>query len=106
TFVLPRQVVAIVMLMLPFLAFPFGKIQAHLDAATRAYRELDGSRTVFVLEGLNETVQLLRQDLFDRPLTYRLVTNGYSMSNTARDSQRYMKLFAWWPLALHPHVES
>jgi spermidine synthase len=79
---------------------------AHLDAATQPFRERDESRTVMVREGLNETLQLLQRDQWGVPMAYRLVSNGSSMSGTENDSLRYMKLFAWWPLAVHPRVES
>ena len=45
---------------------------------------------------------LLRQDAFDRPLAHRLVTNGMAMSATNYVARRYMGLYAWWPVAVHP----
>lgn len=82
--------------------FPFGQMQQHMSAATAAWRAMDQSRVIYQREGLNETVQLLQRELFGEPLAHRVVTNGDSMSGTERDSRRYMKLFAWLPMALHP----
>ena len=37
---------------------------------------------------------------------YQLCTNAYSMTNNAFTGRRYMKLFAYWPLAVLPRVRS
>ncbi len=87
------------------LLFPWGQMQSHVQAATKPWQQLDGSRVVYQREGINETLQLLQRDLFGEPLAHRIVTNGESMSGTERDSQRYMKLFAWLPMALHPGIK-
>ena len=83
-----------------------GIMQWHFDAATEAFRKLDGSETVLVREGLTETLQVLEREQWGQPAAHRLVSNNFSMSGSERDSQRYMSLFAWWPLAVHPRVES
>ena len=57
-------------------------------------------------EGLNETVVTTRRDRFGEPHYYRLVTNGHSMSATSLSSLRYMKLFVYLPVALHPNPRS
>ena len=46
-----------------------------------------------------------RRDVLGQPVEYRLVTNGFSMSGTGMMSDRYMKLFVYWPVAVHPRVE-
>ncbi|MGB1580869.1 MAG: fused MFS/spermidine synthase [Nevskiales bacterium] len=86
------------------LLFPWGLMQAQLEASSQPWRQLDNSRQVFQREGLNETLQLLQRDLHGKALAHRLVTNGESMSGTERDSLRYMKLFAWLPMALQPDI--
>ena len=83
------------------LLIPKSLLQTHLDAASASYRKLDGSRVIAAREGMNETLQLLEQRKHGAPYAHRLLTNGYSMSGTARDSLRYMKLFAWLPQSLH-----
>jgi spermidine synthase len=47
----------------------------------------------------------MRRDVLGQPLEYRLVTNGFSMSGTGMVSDRYMKLFVYWPVALRPGIE-
>src|SRR4029077_19248045 len=57
------------------------------------------------VEGTSDTYQLLRRDLFGEPYRYRLMTNTTSMSGTSPDSQRYMRLFAYLPLAFRPESQ-
>ena len=47
----------------------------------------------------------MRRDVLGQPVTYRLVTNGFSMSGTGMMSDRYMKLYVYWPVAVHPGIE-
>lgn len=86
--------------------FPFGKMQAHLDTATEKFRVTESSHTVAVREGLTETIQYLRRDWLGQPVVYRLMTNGFSMSDTQAGSRRYMGLYAYWPAAVHPSLQS
>jgi spermidine synthase len=90
--------------LLLLVVFPFGSMREHLDWASAPYRERFKSTTVAVREGLTETVQYLRRDFEGEPFSYRLMTNGYSMSGTAPDSKRYMKFFVYWPSAVHPDL--
>ncbi|MDX1497475.1 MAG: hypothetical protein R3352_07965, partial [Salinisphaeraceae bacterium] len=87
------------------LIFPLGWMQTQLKLSSQPWQQLDNSRLIEQREGLNETLQLLQRDLHGKPLAHRLVTNGESMSGTERDSRRYMKLFAWLPMALQPDIE-
>jgi len=57
-------------------------------------------------EGLTETIIYLRDDAFGEPLAYRLLTNSHSMSSTVTRDARYMKLFVYWPVAVHPAPKS
>jgi hypothetical protein len=50
---------------------------------------------------VTETV-MLRQDAFDAPLAHRLVNQRMAMSGTTYVGRRYMGLYAWWPVAVHP----
>jgi hypothetical protein len=72
-----------------------------LPNATRAYRD---SRIVAVREGPVETSVYLRNDFAGEPFTYKLFTNGYSMSGTAFPSKRYMSAFVHLPFALRPYA--
>ncbi len=60
------------------------------------------ARVVKRIEGTSDTWQLLRRDLFGEPYYYRLLSDAFSMSATNPRNQRYMRLFAYLPLAFHP----
>jgi spermidine synthase len=82
--------------------FPFGLMKNYyMPLSTRRWQE-DGSRVVARREGLTETITYLRKDLWDDPVYYRLVTNGFSMSGSMFRSLRYMELYVYWPIAVHP----
>jgi spermidine synthase len=84
--------------------FPHGLMRNHyVPQAVRRWTG-DDSRIAAMREGLTETVVYLRKDLLGEPLYFRLMTNSISMASTHVGSQRYMGLFAWWPLALHPQA--
>src|SRR5437868_4383351 len=85
--------------------FPYHRNKTHFENARRPF-EADQSVLQKKIEGTADTVQLLRRDLFGEPYYYRLVTNAYSMSGTHPRSQRYMRLFAYLPLALRPESEN
>ena len=85
--------------------FPYHRDEIHFANARRPY-EVDGSVLLKKIEGTADTFQLLRRDLYGRPYAYRLITNSYSMSGTLPRSQRYMRLFAYLPLALRPESEN
>lgn len=84
--------------------FPGDHATRFMLKATEKFRAEDDSATALVREGRLETIQYLRKDFLGKPLYYRLVTNGYSMSASTRDSRRYMKFFAWWPAVVHGEV--
>ena len=86
------------------LLFPHDRAETHFASARRPY-EADGSVLIRIIEGTADTFQLLRRDLYGQPYSYRLITNSYSMSGTLPRSQRYMRLFAYLPLALRPESE-
>lgn len=82
--------------------FPFGTM------AEKHYRGVEqrfGARMVAAREGLAQTTFYLSHDFLGEPLFLRLATNSYSMASTAVGVQRYMKLFAYLPAALHPRLE-
>jgi spermidine synthase len=85
--------------------FPYHRDQIHFANARRPYED-DGSVLIKKIEGTADTFQLLRRDLYGEPYYYRLITNSYSMSATQPRSQRYMRLFAYLPLALRPESEN
>ena len=84
------------------LLFPFGRMARHLDNAAAIYKAVDGAVVTQVIEGPTTTLQVLRGERFGEAARWRLVTDNISMSGINRESLRYMQLFAWLPLALHP----
>ena len=90
---------------LTLVLFPYHRNETHFENARRPF-EADQSVLQKKIEGTADTLQLLRRDLFGEPYYYRLVTNAYSMSGTHPRSQRYMRLFAYLPLALRPESEN
>jgi len=93
-------------LILSLIFFPYGRAEAHFAHASRPY-EVDEqgrvlARVVKRFEGTSDTWQLLRSDVFGEPYYYRLLSDAFSMSATNPRNQRYMRLFAYLPLAFHP----
>jgi spermidine synthase len=82
--------------------FPLGLMDRVYLERVAARFTADGSRPVMVREGLTETILYLRRDLLGEPLSYRLVTNGFSMSSTSPSASRYMTLYVHWPMAVRP----
>ena len=86
--------------------FPYHRDEAHFAHATRPYEMDDYGRSlahpIKKVEGISDTFQLLRRELFGEPYYYRLLTNAFSMSATNPHSQRYMRLFGYIPLAFRP----
>lgn len=86
--------------------FPFGLMKSRYVPLTAMSFTRDGSGIVAVREGLTETVICLRRDFQGEPRSYRLITNGFSMSGSNFIARRYMKAFVYWPMALHPRAKS
>lgn len=85
---------------------PYHRAESNFSHASRPY-ETDEYGNVLAhvvkrIEGTSDTWQLLRRDLFGEPYYYRLLTNAFSMSATNPRNQRYMRLFAYLPLAFRP----
>lgn len=86
--------------------FPFGAMSGRYFRHLESNWQADGMRLWVAREGLSETVFLLRRDVLGRPLGFRLLTNGMGMSTTDYRARRYMGLFVWLPVALHPAPRS
>jgi len=85
--------------------FPFGLMERHyFRGMIERYLE-GGSHLVAMREGTSQTIAYLRNDFEDLgvPNYYRLITDGYSMSGTTLPGRRYMGLFVYLPVAIHPH---
>jgi spermidine synthase len=89
--------------------FPYRRAEVHFAHATHPF-EVDDRGDVVAhvvkrIEGTSDTWQLVRRDLFGEPYYYRLVANAFSMSAANPYGQRYMRLFAYLPLAFRPESE-
>jgi spermidine synthase len=94
-------IVATAVLLLVLGAFPFGTMNGrYFLRAASAYSD-DGSTIVATSEGPSETVFVMQQQWLGKPVYSRLVTNGFSMSGTALQGQRYMRAFAYYPALMH-----
>jgi spermidine synthase len=110
----PMGIVAVAalwaILILGLVFFPYGRAGAHFAHASRPYEVNDQgqvlARVVKRIEGTSDTWQLLQRDLFGEPYYYRLLSDAFSMSATNPRNQRYMRLFAYVPLAFHPAAKN
>ena len=107
----PVQLIILVLwsaLLLGFVLFPYGRAEAHFEHTSRPYERDDQghvlAHVVKRIEGTSDTWQLLQRDLFGQPYYYRLLADAFSMSATSPRNQRYMRLFAYLPLAFHPEA--
>src|SRR5256886_536550 len=97
--------IALVAAFVAFLVlFPKHRDELHFANARKLF-ESEEQHLVKKIEGTTGTWQLLRRDLFGQPYYYRLMTDGFSMSATNPPNQRYMRLFAYLPMALHPQPQ-
>jgi spermidine synthase len=42
--------------------------------------------------------------MLGRPVSHAMLTNSFSMSATGYGARRYMKLYVYWPMAVHPDL--
>lgn len=82
--------------------FPFGLMRNYYFPLVASRWMLDGSSIAAIREGLTETIIYLRKELWGESVNHRLITNSFSMSGTSLSGLRYMRLFVYWPMALHP----
>ena len=65
-----------------------------------------GAATVEAIrEGVAETLIYLKAPILREAATHALFVNATSMADTDWESRRYMKLYVYWPMALHPHLK-
>jgi spermidine synthase len=102
----PRTLVAsAVIYAIALAAFPFGSIQTEfIRASAGKWRTSADDRIAAVREGLDATLIDVEHRVLGSTRSHQLCTNAYSMSTTAFARRRYMKLFAYWPLAVLPRV--
>lgn len=84
--------------------FPFGLMEHRYLRQLRLAHDPQASLAA-LREGRTETIQYLRTDFLDEPLSFRMLTNRYSMSASDAVAQRYMRLFVYWALCVRPEPE-
>lgn len=82
--------------------FPHGLMYGRFLRVPLAGQLRENARLLAVREGTVDTALLVRRSWGGEPLWDVLQTNAYSMSSSTFYGRRYMKLFAYWPLALRP----
>jgi spermidine synthase len=85
--------------------FPLGTMRTHYIRASLARWVQGADPEVHVRESANATIVHLVQRAHGTPLFDQIVTNAYAMSTNAWPARRYMKLFVYLPLSIHPRVE-
>ncbi|HKP58432.1 MAG TPA: hypothetical protein VJV78_17020 [Polyangiales bacterium] len=84
--------------------FPAGKMRdQYIQASARRWAKAEG-KLVRVHEGVGATILHVIHHRHGAPLFDQIVANAYSMSGNGCFGRRYMKLFVYLPLAVHPHV--
>jgi len=58
------------------------------------------------VESPTGTLAYMGRKKFGETVDYRLVTNAHSMSGTLYAGRRYMKLYVYLPVAMHPKIEN
>jgi len=88
------------------LLFPFGDMRQHHLRISGAPTYLNETPVIAAIrEGLMETIVYLKMNWYGKTVAYKMITNSFSMSGTAFQSRRYMKLFVYWPVAIHPTLQ-
>ncbi|MFC1639468.1 fused MFS/spermidine synthase [Gemmatimonadota bacterium] len=87
--------------------FPAGAMpRHHLTTAAARWAGDNEWQVVEYREGLSETIIYVEELMFEKPQFLRLVTNSLSMSSTRFNARRYMKLYVYWPVAIHPNPKT
>lgn len=93
---------AVVLLALGAALFPFGAMRGRFVPLVLERYQFGHPELLQLREGRNETLMFLRTSYRGQPLHDRLMTNGHSMSATTFRGRRYMKMYAYWSLAVNP----
>jgi len=64
------------------------------------------SRVAEIREGALQTIIYLRNEIEGELTGIRLITDGFGMAGTSEHARRYMKLYVYWPVAMHPDPKS
>lgn len=87
--------------------FPSGFLREHYLARVLRQNDQGGLfKPIEIREGLTDTIIYLQYDAWGLPLAHRMLTNNFSMAGTSLQSRRYMRLFVYLPVAVHPNPRS
>lgn len=101
----PLRYAAIAMLAGALLAFPLGNMEkTYVRGSVSRWMGPD-DRVVSIREGVNSTLIHVRHGFAGLEVFDQLASNSFSMSVNDYAARRYMKLFAYLPLALHPGMD-
>jgi spermidine synthase len=94
-------------LFLALALFPWGAMkQRYLVTTAGRWAGSREWRVVSQREAVTATILYVEEFLFGKAhVGYRLVTNSLSMSTTEFFARRYMKLYVYLPVAVHPNPE-
>ena len=86
--------------------FPFGTMQTRLSRTAvrpwlQAIQRAHGRRP----GRPDRDRHLFQRQMLGRPVSYAMLTNAFSMSATGYGARRYMKLYVYWPMAVHPNLK-
>jgi spermidine synthase len=83
--------------------FPFGAMESrHLQIPIQRWIRSPADTVAAVREGVAETLIFVEQRTLGEVHSHRLITNALSMASSDASARRYMKLYVYLPVALHP----
>lgn len=87
--------------------FPFGMMQDHYFVrVAERFGYPEHAAVVGIREGTSESIVYLEDRFMGLPVSHQMVTGGFSMAGNSVFYRRYMKLFVYWPVAVHPNPKS
>lgn len=107
-----HAIAALVVVAAALAAFPFGGLATRLKqfpieryASLRTNTTPRAVNVAAVREGVADTLIYLNAPILRDVRTHALFVNATSMADTDWESRRYMKLYVYWPMALHPNLK-
>ncbi len=82
--------------------FPYGLMNAIYIRTPLLLLGRGAARILAIREGVTETAVYVEHREQGEPVAVRLTTDGYGMSSTRWSARRYMGLYVYLPVALHP----
>lgn len=99
-----RSLAAAALALLALALFPWGAMrERHIPLAAARWSQGAAHRVSAVREGVAETMIYVNSTVLGEVHSTRLVTNALTMTANDVRSRRYMKLYSYWPIALHPN---